>query len=641
MASPTNKSSPVVWKYPLRDEASIAVSQNVGDLINATFGEGYILDPDMGIQHDPKTDTWHIHLIYESESAICPKCGQPSFKQKSKKYRHPKCMPINGKKVIAHIQLHSYKCSHCKGKNGNDLVFTEELPGFRHNQHHADLLNELILSLGVFCSAPAAVQILKNMGIDVSKNTVTRILDRIEVQDDSNVRKIGIDDVSSRKGRSYYTIIYDADTHIILALLKGRDGKELEEWLKKHPAVEVVCRDRDSSFAAAVRRILGKDIQQIADRFHLFQNLTEYLRKAFAAYLYRKIYTQNGDILPGEPDKIAVPPDSELLDKMDYDNSPPLDESGDPIQFFAKKRDLNSKQYESQAAGRLEKYKKIRKIRNIWEKSMDPGAEKVTKKELAGRFNLSPVSLNKYLKMSEEEVEKIKEIREYKKRDTPANPYLNMIYKMIRDDQKPLMILHYVMNKGYSGSRRSLEALIYSMARENFRKKYHHIYDFMDDKEYPKDVEVLKQSDILRYILINDKDSDNEQKVGKAFSQLCDRYPIISKASQIWNEFHHLVMENDDPSKLDVFLEKYEKDPDIGSFINGIKKDIAAVKNAISCDLSSGFVEGGNTKYKLFLRMCYGRGGIKHLFQRLYASFLLLREQATPHSLLNSWFASQ
>lgn len=37
------------------------------------------------------------------------------------------------------------------------------------------------------------------------------------------LKKIGIDDVSLRKGISYATAIYDLENHQLIALLKGRE----------------------------------------------------------------------------------------------------------------------------------------------------------------------------------------------------------------------------------------------------------------------------------------------------------------------------------------------------------------------------------------------------------------------------------
>lgn len=46
----------------------------------------------------------------------------------------------------------------------------------------------------------------------------------------------------------------------------------LKEWLKNNKHVKTVTRDRASAYSSAIQEIL-LDAMQIADRFHLHQNL--------------------------------------------------------------------------------------------------------------------------------------------------------------------------------------------------------------------------------------------------------------------------------------------------------------------------------------------------------------------------------
>ena len=105
--------------------------------------------------------------------------------------------------------------------------------------------------------------------------------------------------------------------------------------------------------------------------------------------------------------------------------------------------------------------------------------------------------------------------------------------------------------------------------------------------------------------------------------------------AEIWNEFHSILM-GDSPDKLDGFLAKYEESP-IKSFINGIKMDIAPVKNAISTFVSSGFVEGGNCRYKATKRLMFGRSGIHHLFLKTYATSIIMRTGKNARDLIGGW----
>ena len=91
-----------------------------------------------------------------------------------------------------------------------------------------------------------------------------------------------------------------------------------------------------------------------------------------------------------------------------------------------------------------------------------------------------------------------------------------------------------------------------------------------------------------------------------------------------------------DPDKLDRFLEKYENSP-VRPFVNGIKMDIAPVKNAISTSVSSGFVEGGNCRYKATKRLMFGRSGLHHLFLKTYATSIIMRTGKNASDLIGRW----
>ena len=70
----------------------------------------------------------------------------------------------------------------------------------------------------------------------------------------------------------------DEATHKPVAVLNGRDGVSLKEWLGQNKHVTTVTRDRASAYAKAVEEVLP-DCMQIADRFHLHQNLMDAVKK--------------------------------------------------------------------------------------------------------------------------------------------------------------------------------------------------------------------------------------------------------------------------------------------------------------------------------------------------------------------------
>jgi transposase len=68
--------------------------------------------------------------------------------------------------------------------------------------------------------------------------------------------------------------LIDLERGRVLDLLPGRDGVALEAWLKNHPGVEVITRDRGAAYAQAAAAG-APQAKQVADRWHLLKNLRE------------------------------------------------------------------------------------------------------------------------------------------------------------------------------------------------------------------------------------------------------------------------------------------------------------------------------------------------------------------------------
>ena len=110
--------------------------------------------------------------------------------------------------------------------------------------------------------------------------TPSSALRRLPVQPEEKCGEcVGIDDFAFKKRETYGTIVVDGATHRPVALLEGRDSDTLKEWLKNNRHVRTVTRDRASAYVSALNETLP-DAMQIADRFHLHQNLLEAIRGA-------------------------------------------------------------------------------------------------------------------------------------------------------------------------------------------------------------------------------------------------------------------------------------------------------------------------------------------------------------------------
>jgi transposase len=90
----------------------------------------------------------------------------------------------------------------------------------------------------------------------------------------SGPRVVGIDDWAWRKGQRYGTLICDLERRTVIDLLPDRDPTTVAAWLRRHPQIEIVARDRNGGYGRAISQALP-DAVQVADRWHLLQNVSD------------------------------------------------------------------------------------------------------------------------------------------------------------------------------------------------------------------------------------------------------------------------------------------------------------------------------------------------------------------------------
>jgi len=106
---------------------------------------------------------------------------------------------------------------------------------------------------------------------------------------------LSVDDFALRKRQTYDTILVDLEHGRPLALLPDREAETVAQWLREHSGVEVVVRER-----AEAARLGAPTACQVADRFHLLQNLADVLTDVFRTHTPQLARTHAQDL--------AVPP---------------------------------------------------------------------------------------------------------------------------------------------------------------------------------------------------------------------------------------------------------------------------------------------------------------------------------------------
>ena len=89
---------------------------------------------------------------------------------------------------------------------------------------------------------------------------------------------------------------------------------------------------------------------------------------------------------------------------------------------------------------------------------------------------------------------------------------------------------------------------------------------------------------------------------------------VRKDADALTKEFCNVLFSNN-PAKLDEWINEAQKYdiPELQTFINGIKKDLTAVKNGIIYSYNNGLAEGSVNKIKVIKRIMYGRNSFELL----------------------------
>ena len=187
-------------------------------------------------------------------------------------------MPWQGRTVELHLRIRRFRCANiaCPRRLFAERLPEVTVPKARRTIRLRDLQQQIGLALG----GEQGSWLAGRLAMPLSPATVLRLIRAIDLKPPGTPRVIGVDDWAFRRGQHYGTIICDLEQPRTIDLLPDRQAETLEAWLKAHPSVEIVARDRAGAYADGIRKGAPKAIQ-VADRFHLLCNCSDALKEVF------------------------------------------------------------------------------------------------------------------------------------------------------------------------------------------------------------------------------------------------------------------------------------------------------------------------------------------------------------------------
>jgi transposase len=415
------------------------------------------------------------------------------------------------------------------------------------------------------------------MHLPTSGDTILRILRQNTWPSAGSLKILGIDDWAFAKRRRYGTILVDLERHCPIELLPDRTAATLANWLKNHPHLEIITRDRFSEYARAVNDTCP-DVHQVADRWHLLKNLGDTLERILRR-MHGRLRT--------------LPTSAGLLTMISLSRPHRL-------------RPPSANEQSRSEAHRLRRYQLYRSVHELLKHGL-------SQRRIADLLRLHRITVRLFA-----DAETFPERVPQRRRPSLLDPHLAYLHERWQTGYTNASQLYRELQAhGYPGSYQQV-------ARWAHVQRQTAMSSNKEASPIPViPTFVLPAPRRLVWLLLRDPERLSEQD-SVLLMHLCQD-PACQQVYDLAQAFCSMLRLRS-PDRLDEWLTTCmaSQFSDLREFALGLLRDLDAVRNALTYSWSNGPVEGHIARLKLIKRQMYGRANLDLLRVRVLAPALIL-----------------